>query len=150
MFKKGEIVYHDNLIFSDGCIDKKEKRPCIVLFEFYLNDIGYVCTVPITSSVKSFNKKNGYKNHRLISQTIYSYKKLSFYKIDTLSINPIDETHKTNIALCDDEIKMLEKNIVSYEYKRILDILIKNFIVKQNKEEKKLKKIKRKELKREI
>lgn len=45
---------------------------------------------------------------------------------------------------------MLEKNIVSYEYKRILDILIKNFIVKQNKEEKKLKKIKRKELKREI
>lgn len=105
---------------------------------------------PITSSVKSFNKKNGYKNHRLISQTIYSYKKLSFYKIDTLSINPIDETHKTNIVLCDDEIKMLEKNIVSYEYKQILDILIKNFIVKQNKEEKKLKKIKRKELKRKI
>lgn len=45
---------------------------------------------------------------------------------------------------------MLEKNIVSYEYKQILDILIKNFIVKQNKEEKKLKKIKRKELKRKI
>ena len=52
--------------------------------------------------------------------------------------------------MCDDEIKMLEKNIVSYEYKRILDILIKNYIVKQNKEEKKLKKIKRKELKRKI
>ena len=88
MFKKGEIVYHDNLIFSDGCIDKKEKRPCIVLFEFYLNDIGYVCTVPITSSVKSFNKKNGYKSHRLISQTIYSYKKL-YIKYILICINII-------------------------------------------------------------
>ncbi len=56
MLKKGEIVYHDNLVFANNDVDKKKNRPCIVLFELVLEGKEYVCTCPLTSQVRKFNK----------------------------------------------------------------------------------------------
>lgn len=49
MFIKGEIVYHNNIVFPDGMIDSKKQKPCIVLFELSLENDLYCVTCPITS-----------------------------------------------------------------------------------------------------
>lgn len=58
MFKPGDIVYHDFLLFSDGFIETKEEkcRPCIVLDSVEYNGFEFVVTVPCTTKTKTFNK----------------------------------------------------------------------------------------------
>lgn len=80
MFKSGEIVYHDELYFEDKILDSKYKRPCVVLYEIEIDGIKYVCTCPLTSQIKTFNKKP--QNYVLIPTVIYNYRKvLLIYQI---------------------------------------------------------------------
>ena len=137
MFKKGEIVYHDNLIFCNGKKDKKKYRPCVVLFEFFINDIGYVCTVPITSSIKSFNKHDCFI---LLSQILYSYKKLNFAEINNLLLNPSIETHRTNIVLNKRDLEVILKKVSNYNYNSMQETILKNTLTTQAKTKKLLKK----------
>ena len=83
MFKLGEIVYHDTLYFSDGQKDNKKNRPCIVIYNN--PDKKYGITIPLTSTIKSFNKNN--KNYSFIPHVIYSERKLNFVKINNILKN---------------------------------------------------------------
>ena len=94
MFNKGDIVYHKQVIFGNKVLDQKEKRPCVVLFEVEHNGNKYVCTCPFTSQIRTFNKRpNRYK---LISEPVYSYKKISFAHIGSTRLYLVNETYKTN------------------------------------------------------
>lgn len=97
MFEVGEVVFHDKLKFCEGVYDIKKKRPCIVLFETKLDNKHYVCTCPLTSSVKSFNKNPDY--YVFIPETIYNYHKLSFANINNLLLQELEHTHSTGIIL---------------------------------------------------
>lgn len=97
MFEKGRIVYHDKVIFGDNQIDLKQKRPCVVLFSTEYDGKSYVCTCPFTSQVKSFNRHP--ECYEFISEQIYEYRKLSFAKLDSIRLYPIEETHRTPYVL---------------------------------------------------
>ena len=97
MFEKGRIVYHDKVIFGDNQVDLKNKRPCVVLFSVEYNGKAYVCTCPFTSQVKSFNKHPEY--YQFISEQIYDYRKLSFAKLNSIRLYPVEETHNTPYIL---------------------------------------------------
>ncbi len=112
MFKKGDIVYHDNLIFADNCKDIKKDRPCIVFGEFKINEESRICTCPLTSSIKSFNKNP--EKYTLITKPIYSERKLSFAKLDNILINKVENTHHTGL--------MLDENSVDKIIGKIIDI----------------------------
>ena len=97
MFEKGRIVYHDKVIFGDNQIDLKNKRPCVILFSIEYNEKSYVCTCPFTSQVKAFNRHP--ERYQFISEQIYKYRKLSFAKLDSIRLYPIEETHATPYVL---------------------------------------------------
>lgn len=97
MFTKGRIVYHNNVIFGDNQIDLKDKRPCVVLFSVEYNGNTYVCTCPFTSQVKAFNRHP--ECYQFISEQIYAYRKLSFAKLNSIRLYPIEETHDTAYVL---------------------------------------------------
>lgn len=113
MFKKGNIVYHDNIVFSDGCVDTKKNRPCVVLFEVGVNNNDYVCTVPLTSRIKSLNK-HPYK-YQFVSDVVYDYKKFSFVKLDDVRLYNIGETHDTNINLSEEMSDRIIDRIKNYD-----------------------------------
>lgn len=143
MFKLGEIVYHDHLYFNDGIKDNKQNRPCIVI---YSNDATKtVITIPLTSSIKSFNRKNN--NYVFIPYIIYNYHKLNFVKIDSILKNSYNNTHSTQMILDNQTLlKILNKSLANYKnqkYNQIIQYSIDliNEITKQ--EEKKNKKTKK-------
>ena len=129
MFEIGEIVYHDNFIFNDGeMIDEKENRPCIVLFTFNYNDRSIVCTCPLTTNIKSFNKYPG--KYILIQEVIYNQRKLSFLNLENISIHEDSSTHKTNISVSKDVVNNIIFKFRGYspkseKLKKIYDDIIK-------------------------
>lgn len=145
MIKPGDIVWHDNLIFNDKFKDQKEKRPCIVLFTFDDKDgERQICTCPVTSSVKTFNKNPN--KYLLITDVIYNYHKFSFAKLDDINFYPISETHSTGITVdmknVDDILKRANKNSNKFsdleKYKLLQRMLLYLTVFKQI-EEKELK-----------
>ena len=56
MVNVGDIIYFDELVFKNKMVDKKKKRPCIVLLAN--DETSKVMCVPLTSQIKSFNKYN--------------------------------------------------------------------------------------------
>ena len=83
MFEIGEVVYHDNFVFNDGDEpDKKQNRPCIVLFNFTYNGKSMVCTCPLTSNISSFNKHPN--KYIFIPEIIYHQRTLSFLNLENI------------------------------------------------------------------
>ena len=102
----GSIVYHDEIIFKDGAIDIKDRRPCVVIYNDTEKQIVY--TMPITSNERRFNEKPHL--YTFISQAIYDYKKLSFVKVNHILVNNYSTTHDTGIVLDrKDVIRVLKK-----------------------------------------
>lgn len=154
MFNKGDIVYHKQVIFGNKVLDQKEKRPCVVLFEVEHNGNKYVCTCPFTSQIRTFNKRpNRYK---LISEPVYSYKKISFAHIGSTRLYLVNETYKTNHSLPIDDVneiifKLLTLNTkkdILKEIKKYLeyDLLFEKI---EQKERRKLEKEKKREKRRQ-
>ena len=109
--KLGDIVYFKYLVFKDGVKDKKENRPCIYLFEECSNDVNYVYTIPITSTLYRFNKDK--KNKLiLIPETIFNYKKLSFAKVDGIIKSLKKDMIFSNISLTCETMKYLLRKTV--------------------------------------
>lgn len=143
MYKIGDIVYFNHIIFSDGIKDNKKKRPCVVLCsynEFERESILFC--MPLTSKISSFNKN--YDNYMFISNVIYDYKKLSFIKLDNLFIKNACDAHDTGMTLNEENIASLKSRIINYKtkkeiYKFLLKALEYNELLEQ-KEKKELKK----------
>lgn len=127
MFKKGEIVYHDEIVFLDGILDTIKKRSCIVLFELEFNGNLYCVTCPISSQINNFNKHPD--KFLLVTEVVYSYHRLNFAKIDHFFLKSVNETHKTGrfvSEICTDKIieKLKESKIEEYAFLR--NYLMKN------------------------
>lgn len=153
MFKIGEIVYHGTLYFSDGQKDNKKNRPCIVIYNN--PDKKYVITIPITSAIKSFNKRN--QNYSFIPHIIYNEKKLNFVKINNILKNNYDNTHTTSMIIDRETLmSILNKALTLKSNSKFHDLLIDiieniKFEEKEQKRIKKLEKInKKKQAKRNV
>ena len=137
--KVGNIVYFDNLVFSDGVKDDKKRRPCIVLANYDYNDKKYLFCVPVTSSIRSFNKKN--YNHMLIPEPIYNYKKLCFAKIDNLFMQEEVYANYTNIILGDVSMNQIKRKIMEYPSNNLLYQIMRDLINIEKLDSKKSKKL---------
>ena len=153
MFKLGEIVYHDTLYFSDGQKDNKKNRPCIVIYNN--PDKKYGITIPLTSTIKSFNKNN--KNYSFIPPVIYSERKLNFVKINNIIKNSYDNTHTTSMIIDKETLVLiLNKALKLKSNSKFRDLFIDiieniKFEEKEQIKIKKLEKInKRKQAKRNV
>lgn len=111
MIEKGKIVYHDQVIFGDNQIDNKKNRPCIVLFSIDTKEKSYVCTCPLTSQVRSFNKDS--RRKKFIPEQIYHYKKLNFAKLDSVRLYPIEEIHETCYSISDECVEYIINSILN-------------------------------------
>ena len=146
MFKSGEIVYHDELYFENEILDSKNKRPCVVLYEIEIDGINYVCTCPLTSQIKTFNKKP--QNYVLIPSVIYNYRKISFANISNTGLRKFENTHKTYIPIDEGTISIIKQRIIKSKISSLQEIKeqllkIENDEIKNKKHEKSLiKKIK--------
>lgn len=153
MYKAGDIVYHDELYFCDNEKDQKEKRPCVVLFETTIDNKEYVCTCPLTSQVRTFNKN--YNNYIFIPQVIYKYETLSFAKVNSTSFKTLDNTHSTSISIDERSVLLIKQKILTHDYKNLKVvkqelILNEQKLIAEEKELKKQRKALRKELKRQM
>jgi len=163
MFDTGEIVVHKNLRFNDNRYDEKENRPCVVLFCIEKDDRNLICTAPLTSSIKSFNKKP-YK-YCLIPDVVYNYRKLNFVSLENVNFHTESDTKSVGIHISEDEVKKIIKRFERYsphteKLKNIYDEIIEyiNYIeyleikeAKENaKELKKERDLKRRNAKRGI
>ena len=153
MFKLGEIVYHDTLYFSDGQKDNKKNIPCIVIYNN--PDKKYGITIPLTSTIKSFNKNN--KNYSFIPHVIYSERKLNFVKINNILKNSYDNTHTTSMIIDKETLVLiLNKALKLKSNSKFRDLFIDiieniKFEEKEQIKIKKLEKInKRKQAKRNV
>lgn len=120
MFNEGDIVYHDNLYFQNRTLDNKKNRPCIVLYEIEINGINYICTCPLTSQIKSFNKKP--QNYVLIPDIIYNYKKISFANISSVGLRKEEDTHKTNIPIDKKVVSLIKDKIMNSKISELKEI----------------------------
>ncbi len=129
MFKKGDIVYHDDFKFLDGTKDQKIKRPCLVLFSVVLEDGEYVCTCPFTSQVNTFNKRP--YNYQFVPYVIYNYKKLNFIKLNCASIYKGESTHSTGMKLDSKTVNSVVQKLIvnkdSYPNIELYDFIVKYF-----------------------
>lgn len=136
MYKIGEIVYHDELYFRDGNKDEKSNRPCIVVYDNELEE--YVLTIPLTSKVDSFNRKN--YNYYFIPDIIYNYHKLSFVKLDNINKETYNNTHTTgqyiNIEQVEKILYKMRNNINNKNYTELIDLVIESLIDTKKQEEK--------------
>lgn len=110
MFKKGEIVYHNNLVFSNNDVDKKKNRPCIILFELVLEGKEYVCTCPLTNQVRKFNKHPN--KFIFLPDVIYNYHKFSFAPLNKFLLKPVSETNKEGIFVSEETANKLIEAIL--------------------------------------
>ncbi len=112
--KIGDIIYHNELVFSDGKIDKKNKRPCIYLFEDVIEGKIFVVNIPLSSKISTFNKQ---ENTMLIPDVIYRYRKLSFAKIGNIIISPIENIVPEGRRVSNNTVMQLLNKIMEYEPK---------------------------------
>lgn len=159
MLKTGDIVLQRNLTF-----EKKDKM-FIVLFNLWDNEKEYVCVCPITNTSKPKNNpKNFLKNYVYIPYEILNDKKMCSIKINAAPIYETTELSSTGLSLKPEIMLRIFNSIMNldlnrpsldkehYEYiKNTITFIseeLENFEKNRKKEEKKLRKIKRKELKK--
>lgn len=106
----GEIIYFKTLKFKDGAVDKKENRPCIFLFEEKINDVEYVYSIPITSSLGIFNDKS--RNYVLIPETVYNYHKLSFANVKGVVRNKKSDATTCNFCLTSKTMMIIVRRLI--------------------------------------
>lgn len=111
MFGLGDIVYNNNLIFGDNMVDKKSNRPCIVLFEAKNKNKTYVGSCPLTSNLRSFNKKPD--NYTLLSEPLKHYNQLSFVKLNSINISPLQNLRDTGMSISQKEAERILKLFLS-------------------------------------
>lgn len=137
MYKIGEIVYHDELYFRDGNKDGKSNRPCIIVYDNELEE--YVLTIPLTSKVETFNKKN--YNYYFIPDVIYNYRKLNFVKLDNINKETYNNTHTTNHYINMEQVERIlnkmRNNINNKNYTELIDLVIESLNSNKKQEEKK-------------
>lgn len=154
--EKGDIIYHKELIFNDKVKDKKQDRPCVVIFREDRLDGEYVYSVPLTSQVKAFNKKP--KSYCLMPEIIYNYKKLSFAKIEGVTCSRIDNICETGLKIDETTMEVIIRKIENikvkkqqkelYEHIKKILIYIKLFDELEKKEQNKERKLKKAEKRR--
>ncbi len=105
MFQRGQIVYHNQVIFKNNILDTKSKRPCVVLLSVEYGENTYVLTCPFTSKVRTFNKKPD--TYKFISEQLYSYKKLCFANIESTRLYPLEETHETPFSVSEETVNSI-------------------------------------------
>lgn len=132
MFNEGDIVYHDNLYFQNKILDNKKNRPCVVLYEIEIDGINYVCTCPLTSQIKSFNKKP--QNYVLIPDIIYNYKKISFANISSVGLREEENTHKTNIPINKTVVSLIKNKIMNSKISELKEIKQQLLQIEKDKE----------------
>lgn len=118
MYKLGDIVCFDNLIFEDGVRDKKTDRPCMVLCTYTTsNDEELLFCMPFTSQIKNFNKRP--YSYFIVPDIIFSVKKLSFVKINNLFVKNISDAKDTGLSvnLSKESINNLRSKINRYSKK---------------------------------
>lgn len=76
---------------------KKSNRPCVVLFSIKREDRYLICTAPLTSSVKSFNKYPS--RYCFVPEVIYNYRKLNFVNLENISLHSERDTFSTDIRI---------------------------------------------------
>lgn len=155
MFKKGDIVYHENIVFSNGMIDNKKKRPCLVLFIVEIEEEQIICTVPLTSQVKSLNKRPN--DYYLMPEIIYNYTKLSIANIKETNFHQLEDTYDTGLSLGEETTNAIINKIKKSKSPKLKNVnkflsYIELFNVLDKKEEKKsskqLRNMRRRELKK--
>ena len=114
--QKGDIIYHKELICNDKIKDNKQKRPCIVIFSEEKLDGEYVYSIPLTSQVKTFNKKPD--NYCLIPEIIYNYKKLNFANVEGIVCSKIDNIYETGIKVDENTLERIIKKIENIKVKK--------------------------------
>ena len=132
----GDIIYHKELIFSDGEIDCKHNRPCIFLFEEEVEGEKFVVNIPLSSQIKTFNKQ---EDTMLIPDVIYRYRTLSFAKIGNVVISPLENITETGRSVSQNTVFQILDKIMEYEptedqieFYKYLKINIEKIIVNQD------------------
>lgn len=163
MFNPGDIVFQKNtLVNKKNFKDNKDNRLSVILFEIKINDKDYVCSCPITNHVQTI--KNFKKNSIYIPFQILNDYKYCSIKIDSLYLYPVEEIKLSGLNLNEKTMLKIYDNILNLDNNETvfnleeLNIIKNNIeIIKNNldktqkkklKEEKRLRKIKRKELKK--
>ncbi len=151
MFEPGNIVYHDKLVFNDRKVDNKKKRPCVVLFSKTIDDKEYICTCPLTSKIKTFNRFP--KKYCLIKEVVHNYRKLSFASISNISLKEEKNTHYTNENVDKTTVDSIRNKLKEYNGKNKEYLIIKEYLEEVEQEEKRIaneEKIKRKALRKAL
>lgn len=158
MLKTGDIVLERNL-------ELKKDNMFVVLFNFWYEENEYVCTCPITNTKKpKHNPKCFLKNYVYIPYEILNDKRMCSVKINRTPIYEVNELTQTGLSLRPEVMLRIFNSIMDlnlerpsldkehYEYiKDTITVLSEDIKDRENnriKEEKKLRKARRKELKR--
>ena len=113
MFEMGEVVCHKNLKFNDDNYDQKINRPCVVLFSIQRGERSLICTAPLTSSVKQFNKRPS--RYCLIPEVIYNYRKLNFVNLENISLHTEHDTESVNIHIAKEDAYTIIERFKRYK-----------------------------------
>lgn len=163
MYEMGEIVCHNNLKFNDNSYDQKSNRPCVVLFCIKREDRYLICTAPLTSSVKAFNKYPS--RYCFVPEVIYNYRKLNFVNLENISLHSERDTISTDIHIGKTEALKIIDRFKKYKpytenlknmydeiinYIKYIELLEKVEEKEKRKEEKLARKLKRRIAKRGI
>ena len=164
MLKPGEIITQKKTMINKvNFDDNKENRLSVVLFSYIdKNNELYYCTAPISNATRGIHSKIISPNHVYMPSAILSTTKLCCAKIDSTYLYKEENINSTGIFLEKDvlyriyyAILHLEVDEVQKELYDFIKIIISDQIDKEEKELKKvykekqkLKKLKRKELKR--
>ncbi len=148
MFKPGDVVYHDFLVFSDGGIEttKNKIRPCIVLNRVEYNGVAFVVTVPCTTQLKTFNKHPD--QYFIVPERMFG-KQYSFIRYQNVGIHLESQTYPMNCIVSEQTVSFIIEKILKYNgniHSETYQLLLKQ---KQEMEEaKRLEKHKRKMLRK--
>ena len=161
MLKTGDLVFE-----KSKNIDKvKKEKMFVVLFNFWYNDKEFLCLCPITNTKKpKYNTKYFLKNYVYIPYEILDTQRLCSVKINATPMYEKAEVSSTGLRLRPEIMLRIFEAIMNldlsrpsldkehFEYiKNTIATLtddIKDIESQRKKEEKKLKKARRKELKR--
>lgn len=158
MLKTGDIVLERNL-------DLKKDKMFVVLFNFWYEESEYVCICPITNTKKpKYNPKYFLKNYVYIPYEILNDRKMCSVKINKSPIYEVNELTQTGLSLRPEVMLRIFNGIMDlnlerpslskehYEYVKDAITFISEDIKSKEKEKvketKKLRKMRKKELKR--
>ncbi len=164
MLKPGEIVTQKKTMVNKvNFKDNKENRLSLVLFSYIdkYNDL-YYCTVPITNATRGIFPKSVSPNYIYMPYVLLNTTKLCCAKINSIYLYKDEIVNSTGLSLEKDLLYRVYEGILRLKVDEIqqelydfIKIMISDQIDKEKKELKraykekqKLKKLKRKELKR--